>query len=81
MSHHYRHGGPRRIQQLVSGVAEEAEITKRVTPHTRATLLVEHGMSKDLLQAFLGHEKPETTQIYTRTAALDMQRGFEEAVG
>lgn len=75
----------RRMQQIVKEVAEQAEITKRVTPHilrhTRATLLAEGGMSKDLLQGFLGHEKLETTQIYTHTAALDLQRGFEEATG
>ncbi|HMB93907.1 MAG TPA: tyrosine-type recombinase/integrase [Rhodothermales bacterium] len=59
-------------------------LTKRVPPHilrhTRATLLAEGGMSKDLLQIFLGHEKPETTEIYTYTAALDMRRGFNEAI-
>ena len=38
-------------------------------------------MSKDLLQVFLGHEKRETIQIYTHTAALDLQRGFDEATG
>ena len=82
-----RHGRftPRRIQQIVKEVADRAALTKRVTPHvlrhTRATLLAEEGMSKDLLQVFLGHEKPETTEIYTYTAALDMQRGFDEATG
>lgn len=74
---------PRRIQQIVAIVVERASLLKKVTPHTlrhtRATLLVERGMSKDLLQVFLGHDKPETTQIYTHTAALDMQRGFNEA--
>ena len=73
----------RRIQQLVKDVTEEAEIQVNVTPHmlrhTRATLLAEKGMSKDMLQVFLGHSRPDTTQIYTDTAALDVESSFREA--
>lgn len=73
----------RRVQQLAKVIAQDAGLLKTITPHilrhTRATLLAEKGMSKDLLQVFLGHEKPETTEIYTRTAALDVQKGFIEA--
>lgn len=72
----------RRIQQIVKQVAQEADIAMNVTPHTlrhtRATLLAEGGMSKDHLQVFLGHSKPETTQIYTHTAALDVRKGFDQ---
>ena len=70
----------RRIEQIVPLVAEEAGIQLRVTPHTlrhtRATLLAEMGMSKDYLQSFLGHESPETTEIYTHTAALNVKKEF-----
>lgn len=73
----------RRVQQIVKSIAKEAGLQKNITPHmlrhTRATLLAEKGMAKDLLQVFLGHEKPETTEIYTRTAALNVQKGFLEA--
>lgn len=72
----------RRIQQLVKQVAQDAGIVMNVTPHTlrhtRATLLAEAGMAKDHLQVFLGHEKPETTQIYTYTANIDLQESFSK---
>ena len=74
---------PRRIQQLVKEIADAAGISMTVTPHTlrhtRLTLLAEAGMPKDHLQIFAGHTKPETTEIYTHTAALDVMRSFREA--
>ena len=42
-----------------------------------------HAMGKqpqDYLQVFLGHDQPDTTQIYTATAAIDTQKAFYEAV-
>lgn len=75
---------PRRIQQLVKELAVAAEIISiEVTPHTlrhtRATFLAEDGMSKDALQSMLGHENGETTEIYTKTAAIDVRREFRMA--
>ncbi|WP_205127773.1 hypothetical protein, partial [Okeania hirsuta] len=46
--------------------------------HTRATFLVEDRMSKDHLQVFLGHDLPDTTQIYTKIATIDMDREFRK---
>ena len=76
----------RRIQQIVKEIAEAADINSiEVTPHTlrhtRATFLAEDGMSKDHLQVFLGHDLPGTTQIYTKTAAIDTDREFRKATG
>lgn len=75
----------RRIQQIVKEIAANAKIySLDVTPHTlrhtRATFLAEDGMAKDYLQVFLGHDQPDTTQIYTATAAIDTQRAFYEAI-
>ena len=74
---------PRTIQHMVKQVALTARLNARVSPHilrhTRATLLAEAGMSKDHLQIFLGHQKAETTQIYTHTAAVDMKQAFLKA--
>ncbi len=64
-------GGPyskRRVQQIVKELAAEAEIRKRVYPHllrhTIAQRLADQGMVENLLQEFLGHENPQTTQVY-----------------
>lgn len=75
----------RRIQQIVKEIAEAADISSiEVTPHTlrhtRATFLAEDGMSKDHLQVFLGHDLPGTTQIYTKTAAIDTDREFRKVI-
>lgn len=72
----------RRIQQLVKDVRAKAKIEQDITPHTlrhtRGTLLVEAGMPKDYVQQFMGHESPETTEIYTRTAVLDLKKALDE---
>ncbi len=74
----------RRIQQLVKALAEDAGILKRVYPHllrhTIAQYLVDRGMPENLLQKFLGHESPRTTQIYYRPSRLAVKRAFEEAM-
>lgn len=75
----------RRVQQIVKEVAFKAQITSiDVTPHslrhTRATFLAEEGMAKDFLQVFLGHDEPGTTEIYTRTAAIDVDKAFRELI-
>lgn len=82
-----RQGGSyskRRIQQIVRETASDAGITRRVHPHllrhTVAQHLADRGMPEELLQKFLGHEKPETTQIYYRPSRSRVKRSFEEAM-
>lgn len=75
----------RRIQQIVKEIATNAQIhSLNVTPHTlrhtRATFLAEDGMNKDFLQVFLGHDQPNTTEIYTKTAAIDIEKAFRKIV-
>lgn len=70
----------RRIQQIVKDIDVDFTVTPHVLRHTRATILAEKGMSKDLLQAFLGHEHPETTQIYTNTANLPLEQVFRKII-
>ena len=81
-------GGPyskRRVQQVVKEVAAEAGITKRVYPHllrhTTAQRLADQGMPENLLQRFLGHESPETTQVYYEPSRTNVKRAFREAMG
>ena len=47
--------------------AAVAEIRKRVYPH--------------LLQKFLGHENPQTTQVYYEPSRPQVERAFREAMG
>lgn len=75
----------RRIQQIVKDTAKAADIYSiQVTPHTlrhtRATFLAEDGMRKDYLQVFLGHDQPGTTEIYTKTAAIDADKEFRRVL-
>lgn len=74
----------RSIQQMVKEMAKKAGIYKRVYPHllrhTIATMLVNKGMNIEQVQLFLGHSKPETTQIYAKTSLKSIQSGYEKAL-
>ena len=81
-------GGPyskRRVQQIVKQLAAVAAIRKRVYPHllrhTIAQRLADQGMPENLLQEFLGHENPQTTQVYYRVSRPQVKRAFREAMG
>ncbi len=75
---------PRRVQQVVKDVAERAGITKRVYPHllrhSVATTLLERGMPIDQIQKFLGHSKPETTQIYAESTTEMIKDSYRRAL-
>ena len=82
-----RQGGAyskRRIQQLVRGTAEAAGIGKRVYPHllrhTVAQHLADRGMPENLLQQFLGHAKPQTTQVYYEPQRSQVKDAHREAM-
>ena len=79
------HYSKRRVQQIVKEVAEEAGIQKRVYPHllrhTVAQRLADEGMREELLQQFLGHEAPETTQRYYKPKRAHVKEAYEEAMG
>ena len=66
----------RRIQQILKGFVNDAGVQKAITPHrmraTIATWLSEKGMPTEDIQQFLGHEKLETTQIYTKGAVRNL---------
>lgn len=75
---------PRRIQQIVKHVADTAGLQKRVHPHllrhTIATHLLEHGMSIDKIQKFLGHDRIDTTQLYAEASPESIRGAYERAM-
>jgi len=78
------HYSKRRIQQIVKEVVKDAGIMKRVYPHllrhTVAQHLADQGMREELLQQFLGHEAPETTQRYYEPRRSHVKEAYEEAM-
>ena len=80
-----RHYSKRRIQQIVKEVAHKAGITKNVYPHllrhTIAQHLADRGMPESLLQQFLGHENPATTQVYYKPSRTHVKQAFRKAMG
>ena len=62
----------RQLYRIVVEVAQAADITKRVGPHTLrhsfATHLLEDGVDIRVIQALLGHAKLENTAFYTKVA-------------
>ena len=79
------HYSARRLQQLVKEIAAEAGVTKNVYPHllrhTMAQYLADQGMPENLLQKFLGHEHPASTQVYYEPARTQVKRAFQDAMG
>lgn len=77
------HYSERRVQQIVKEAAEEAGLTKRVYPHllrhTMAQRLADRGMPENLLQRFLGHDHPATTQVYYEPSRPQVKEAFREA--
>jgi len=78
------HYSKRRVQQIVRDTAEEAGIHGSVSPHllrhTVAQRLADEGMREELLQQFLGHEAPETTQRYYEPKRAHVKEAYEEAM-
>lgn len=69
---------PTSIRAFLKKSCNQAQILKRVTPHTLrhsyATHMLEDGVDLRYIQTLLGHSKPETTMIYTHVTKKDLLR-------
>ncbi len=69
---------PRYIQQAIKRLAHRAgleradKITPHVLRHTRATDLLDRGLTIREVQAFLGHSSVSTTQVYLHVRPKDL---------
>lgn len=71
------------VRRRLRALAEQAGITRRITPHmlrhTAATQLLEAGVDIRFVQRLLGHTSIATTQIYTEVRDTTLQAKLAEA--
>lgn len=71
------------VRRLVVRLAEQAGLSRRVTPHmlrhTAATQLIEAGVDIRFVQKLLGHASIATTQIYTQVSDASLKATLERA--
>lgn len=69
------------IQWYFKRVAKRCGLEYRVTPHilrhTLATVLLNQGAPLAAVQSLLGHEKPETTQLYAHLSGTARQQAYQ----
>jgi len=72
---------PHQIWYLVKRIAARAGLRERVWPHvfrhTLGTTLLNQGAPLAAVQSILGHESPETTQIYAQLSGAARQQAYE----
>ena len=69
------------IQYIFKRVAARCELEDKVSPHkmrhTLATVLINQGAPLVTVQSILGHEKPETTQLYATLSGTARQQSYQ----
>ncbi|KPV42929.1 tyrosine-type recombinase/integrase [Alicyclobacillus ferrooxydans] len=69
------------MQYIFKRIASRCNLAERVSPHkmrhTLATVLLNQGAPLVAVQSILGHEKPETTQLYATLSGTSRQQAYE----
>ncbi|MHB1683961.1 MAG: tyrosine-type recombinase/integrase [Bacilli bacterium] len=69
------------IQYIFKRVSKRCGLNDRVSPHTMrhtlATILLNQGAPLVAVQSILGHEKPETTQLYATLSGVARQQSYQ----
>lgn len=69
------------IEYIFNRIANRCELQSRVSPHklrhTLATVLLNQGAPLVAVQSILGHEKPETTQLYASLSGSVRQHAYQ----
>ncbi|MFD1677407.1 tyrosine-type recombinase/integrase [Alicyclobacillus fodiniaquatilis] len=69
------------IQYIFKRIAKRCGLAERVSPHkmrhTLATVLLNQGAPLVAVQSILGHEKPETTQLYAHLSGAARQQSYQ----
>ena len=69
------------IQYIFKRVARRCSLHQKVSPHTMrhtlATVLLNQGAPLVAVQSILGHEKPETTQLYATLSGAARQQAYQ----
>lgn len=71
----------RRLQRIAKAAGIAKHVTSHVGRHTFATWALSHGVPIEIVSKMLGHTNIETTQIYAKILAKDVDAQFERLDG
>ena len=72
------------VQDIIEKILIKSSIKRKISPHTLrhtfATLLLKEGMDIREVQELLGHERLETTSIYTHVTNEELRKAYLNAL-
>ena len=77
----YKPLSDRGVRFMLNRLKERAEVSERIFPNnfrrTKATALLNSGMSLQAVQQFLGHSSPVTTEIYATISQENLKNEYK----